>query len=325
MSKFTEFDPKKLYKLYRHAKKKEGRTDHEDESAKSSDNKEKKKKKHKEKERERDAKKDSTSRDSREKESRTDRESQPRKSLERVPPSHNVPGQHSNVPNSAGGGGTASGFSGKIEKYRQDHRPSPPTSTNRYNNGDKTANNRPPYNKFDKGYDKGRGAPHNNGYNQQSRYGGNGGTSRYGDSYSGSGKYDNNRNQDGGNRYNRGHGQGGGGGGHYRSGSGSGHHKDDRGRYYKSGDRNRYHGPSGGGSRDGWRGRDYGYEDSRSSRDSYTTGGGGADSSRGEGGYSTEAGVGAYSAGGGVGDDEARDGYDDPALDGVIVRDASDM
>ena len=46
MSKFTEFDAKKLFKLYRHAKKKDGKRDDEGKE------KEKKKKRHKEKEKE---------------------------------------------------------------------------------------------------------------------------------------------------------------------------------------------------------------------------------------------------------------------------------
>ena len=55
VSKFTEFDAKKLFKLYRHAKKKEGRG-HDEEPKEGRAGKDKKKKKHKDKDKERDHK-----------------------------------------------------------------------------------------------------------------------------------------------------------------------------------------------------------------------------------------------------------------------------
>ena len=57
VSKFTEFDAKKLFKLYRHAKKKDGKkgTEEENKDAKQEAKESKKKKsKHKERDKERD-------------------------------------------------------------------------------------------------------------------------------------------------------------------------------------------------------------------------------------------------------------------------------
>lgn len=233
VSKFTEFDPKKLYKLYRHAKKKDGGDKDE------KDHKDKKKKKHHHHH------KDKTDKECVERTSKDasrDRESQQRKSVDGG--SKSVPAStttHQPVPGAAASGGN------KAEKpstFRKD-RPSPNNSSSKYNNGDKSGMK---HHKFDKGYDKGRG--NNNGYNNYQRGGG------YGGGYGGN-RYDSNRPYDSRGQHHRGGGAnwGRGGAGHY-------HDRGHNDRYYKNDRYGRSHG--GGGGHDSWRHRDSHYDDSRS-------------------------------------------------------------
>lgn len=231
VSKFTEFDPKKLYKLYRHAKKKDGGDKDE------KDHKDKKKKKHHHHH------KDKTDKESAERTSKDasrDRESQQRKSVDGG--SKSVPAStttHQPVPGAAASGGN------KTEKpsaFRKD-RPSPNNSSSKYNNGDKSGMK---HHKFDKGYDKGRG--NNNGYNNYQRGG-------YGGGYGGN-RYDSNRPYDS-------RGQHRGGGANWgRGGAGHYHDRGHNDRYYKNDRYGRSHG--GGGGHDSWRHRDSHYDDSRS-------------------------------------------------------------
>jgi len=241
VSKFTEFDPKKLYKLYRHAKKKDGGEKDEKE------HKEKKKKKHHHH-------KDKTDKESVERTSKDasrDRESQQRKSVDGGSKSVPASTTHQPVPNANNYGG-ASSKGEKPSSFRKD-RPSPNNSSysNKYN-GDKSTTK--PHHKFDKGYDKGRG--NNNGYNNYQRGGGG-----YGGGY-GNNRYDSNRPFD-----SRGHR----GGGNWGRGGGGGHYQD-RGhndRYYKNDRYSRSHG-----GQDSWRHRDSHYDDSRGRGSSERSGGG---------------------------------------------------
>jgi len=135
VSKFTEFDAKKLYKIYRHAKKKENRRDEDSREGKQS--KEKKKKKHKEKDKERVRERDKE-RTSKEKDRESQFKSSYKSSVER---------------------------SDKVPVEKSPFKTDKPQGS--YNGHDKTSHN------YDKSYDKGRGYGHDRyGHNQTHKSGG---------------------------------------------------------------------------------------------------------------------------------------------------------